>query len=232
MKLKCIVIDDEPFAIKMIEDYCSKVPFLDLKASFNNPFEALTYLSYQKPDLIFLDIQMPEISGIQLAKKTENGPLIIFTTAHSKYAVDSYDLNAIDYLLKPFDFNRFFKAVQKAKEQIELREAKKTDDADSESIVIKVEYKNVKIRLDDILYIEALDNYIRVNTTDKKYLCLQNLKSISGILPSNKFLRIHKSYIVSLSKISHFTKDQINIDQISIPVGRTYADNFISIMKA
>ncbi len=232
MRLRCIAIDDEPFALKMLEDYCCRVPFLELLKAFNNPFEALAYLNHNKPDLIFMDIHMPGISGIQLAKKTENKPLIIFTTAHSKYAVDSYELNAIDYLLKPFDFERFFKAVSKAKEQKELREIKKSGPPDAESIVIKVEYKNVKILLNDILYIEALDNYVRINTSEKSYLSLQNLKAISCILPKNNFLRIHKSYIVSLSKISYFTREQITIGDISIPVGRTYADSFISAMKA
>jgi len=231
MTIKCIAIDDEPIALEIIKDFCENVPFLELVKSFNSSYEAFIYLKTNKPDLIFLDIKMPEISGIQIAENTIDLPPVIFTTAHSKYAIDSYNLNAIDYLLKPFDLERFVKAVNKAKKHIEIERQSASDSLQSESIIIKVEYKNVKVYLSEILYIEAMDNYIKIHTSDKYHLTQQSLKSILSLLPTDSFCRVHKSYIVSIARISHFTHTKISIGEVLIPIGRAFSSHFIECMK-
>lgn len=232
MRIKCIAVDDEPFALKIIDDFCEKIPFLELVKTFNNPYEAFVYLKNNKPDLIFLDIKMPEISGIQIAKNIKKLPPIIFTTAHSKYAIDSYNLDAVDYLLKPFDFDRFSKAINKAKKYLEIEKRNTISQAQDHSVIIKVEYKNVKVFLSEILYIESMDNYIKIHTSKKYHLTQQSLKSILSLLPTESFCRVHKSYIVHIAKISHFTHQKITIGDIVIPIGRAYLSNFVESMKS
>jgi len=230
MKIECIAIDDEQFALDTLAKHCVDVPFLNLVATFSDPYEAICYLKSHNPDLIFLDIQMPDISGINIAKDLQNKPMVIFTTAHSRYALDGFNLNALDYLLKPFDFQRFFKAVEKAKERFEFQTLHKSLKENNEFIIIKVEYKNVKVFISDILYIEALDNYSKIYTYQKKILTLQNLRGLESILPENGFIRVHKSYIASISKISHFTREQVVIADKILPVGRTYSESFLHRM--
>jgi DNA-binding LytR/AlgR family response regulator len=227
MMINCIAIDDEQFALDTLAKHCEAVSYLNLAATFCDPIEAQNYLKTNSPDLIFLDIQMPHLSGIQIAKELNNDPIFIFTTAHSRYAVDGFNLNALDYLLKPFDFNRFLQSVEKAKELIYLQSLSKANLQNNDFITIKVEYKNVKVYLSDIVYIEALDNYSKIHTLQKKILTLQNLRALQALLPENKFIRIHKSYIVSKDKINHYTREKIRIDDKSLPVGRAYAEQFL-----
>ena len=231
MKIKCIAIDDEPFALKIIEDFCKNIPFIELVKTFNSSYEGFIYLKTNKPDLIFLDIKMPEISGIQIAENTENLPPVIFTTAHSKYAINSYNLDAIDYLLKPFDLERFIKAVNKARKYIEIEKKNTLNQELQEAIIIRVEYKNIKVYLSEILYIESMDNYIKIHTSGKYHLTQQSLKSIFSLLSKSNFCRVHKSYIVSISKINHFTRTELTIGDVIIPIGRVYSSNFIECMN-
>jgi DNA-binding LytR/AlgR family response regulator len=231
MKIKCIAIDDEQFALSLLEKYCLEVSCLDLVAIFSDPYEAINYLKSQTPDLIFLDIQMPGISGVKIAKDVQNKPMVIFTTAHSSYALEGFDLNVIDFLLKPFDFGRFMKAVEKVKEKFNLQNISKSLQTKNEYIIIKVEYKNVKILISDILYIEALDNYSKIFTIQKTHLTLQNLRKITSLLPENEFIRIHKSFIAAKSKISIYTREKVILGEKTLPVGRVYTENFLLRMS-
>ncbi|MGQ1786587.1 MULTISPECIES: LytR/AlgR family response regulator transcription factor [unclassified Saccharicrinis] len=231
--ITCIAVDDEPFALKIIEDFCRQIPWLNLLKTFNNPVEAFSYLQTHQPDVAFLDIKMPDISGIQLAEQLQELPFVIFTTAFSQYAVKSYNLDAIDYLLKPFDFNRFFKAVLKAQKHMSLNvsASAKNTISDDTYLQVKIEYKNVKIKIADILYLESMDNYVKIFTSGKYYMPHQNLKSIHKQLPQNLFLRVHKSYIVSKQHISRYTHKEIHINDVQIPIGRTYLARFVDAMK-
>jgi len=231
MKIRCVAIDDEQFALSAIEKYCAKVPFIDLVAKFFDPFEAINYIKQNKPDLLFLDIQMPGLSGIQIARKINYHPLVIFTTAHSRFAVEGFELNALDYLLKPFDLERFYKAVEKAKERIESQRVYKATPKEDDFIIVKIEYKNVKIYVPDILYIEAMDNYTKIFTYQKMYLTLQKLSNFLLLLPEKEFIRVHKSFIISLSKISYFTREEVVIESKKIPVGRSYAEKFLTRIR-
>jgi DNA-binding LytR/AlgR family response regulator len=231
MILRCVAVDDEPFALEIIQDFVSRVPFLHLIAACSDPLEALSVISRTHPELLFLDIEMPDISGIRLAEATEMPPLVIFTTAHSKYAVEGFNLNALDYLLKPYSFERFLKAATKALDFTKLIADKDHPHTNNDFIIIKSEYKNIKIRLDEILYIEALDNYVRIFTHGKTYTPLINLKTIVTMLPRNRFVRIHKSFVVALSQIKVFTKDYATVGNRTLPVGRAYAEIFAEAVR-
>lgn len=230
-KLSGIAIDDEPFALALIEDFCEKIPRIDLVAAYDNPFEALQFLQYNKPDFVLIDIKMPELSGIQLIKQIANFPPIIFTTAHSKYAVESYNLNAIDYLLKPFDFDRFYKAITKVEKHIKLVNPEPANEEELAFIIVKIDYKNVKILLSKILFIEAMDNYVKIHTLERFYLTQQSMKSMLQCLPEDQFCRVHKSFIVSLLKINHFSHKNITIGTHTIPIGRTFQGRFNERLK-
>lgn len=225
-KITCIAIDDEPFALAIIESFCEKIPQLELICLFDNPFEALEYLTYNKPDVIFMDIKMPEMSGIQLIQQIPEFSALIFTTAHSKYAVESYNLNTLDYLLKPFDFERFYKAILKVEKHLNKSTFIKEQEKKLASIVVKVEYKNVQILLSDILYVEAMDNYVKIYTNQRYYLTQQSMKSTLQTLPEDSFCRVHKSYIVALAKIDHFSHKSITTQSCTIPIGRTFQQEF------
>ncbi|MFK7979661.1 MAG: LytR/AlgR family response regulator transcription factor [Saprospiraceae bacterium] len=230
-KLSCIAIDDEPFALALIEDFCEKIPPINLIEAYDNPFEALQYLQYNKPDFVLIDIKMPELSGIQLIKQIVDCPPIIFTTAYSKYAVESYNLNAIDYLLKPFDFDRFYKAITKVEKHINSTNPVPINEDESAFLLVKIDYKNVKILHAQILFIEAMDNYVKIHTAERFYLTQQSMKSILQRLPDNQFCRVHKSYIVALSKINHFSHKNITIGTHTIPIGRTFQERFTDRLK-
>ena len=228
--MNCIVVDDEPLAQDLLEDFINKVPFLDLKMKCKNAFEAIEIINGQTIDLVFLDIQMPKLSGVQLAESITNMPMIIFTTAFDKYAVESYDLDAIDYLLKPFTFERFLKSVNKAYAFFSKRK-NKGENAEEEHgtdqfIFVNAEYSAIKINLDDILYIEGLKDYVKIYTGPKPILTLQSLKSLQEKLPKNNFIRVHRSYIISLNKIDSIQRNRIVIGEKRIPVGDTYKNEF------
>jgi DNA-binding LytR/AlgR family response regulator len=228
--MNCLIVDDEPLAIDLIVDFVKKVPFLNLLGTCKNAIEANEKIHKNKVDLLFLDIQMPNLSGIQLMHSLEKKPLVIFTTAYSEYAVESYDLNAIDYLLKPFTFERFLKAVNKAYSLYDNNETKLSEQLTNKKsdkfIFINADYKKVKINLDDILYIEGLSDYIKIYAGDKPILTLQSLKTMEEKLPEEQFIRVHRSFIVSLKKIESIQRNRIIIGKKRIPVGDNYKEEF------
>ena len=229
MKLKTIAIDDEPLALRLVSDYVSKTPFLELVGAFDNPLDAIDFLSTQSADLIFVDIQMPDLTGIEFARSLENAPKIIFTTAYEKYALEGFKLNAIDYLLKPFSYEEFLKAAQKARKQSELEASVlPTIEANSQFLFLKSEYKIRRINFNDILYIEGLKDYIKVYTTgeDKPVLSLNSIKSLEQKLPEDQFMRVHRSFIVNLNKIDTIERSRIIFGKTYIPVSDQYRDKF------
>ena len=230
--MKCIIIDDEPLALELLEDFISKIPFLELVASCSNGFEATNILQEQKVDLIFTDIEMPDFSGIDFIKSLEVKPMFIFTTAYSHYAVEGFNLNAIDYLVKPIPFHRFLKAATRAQNLLSLKieEEKPTlnKEAIQEFIFVKSEYENLKINLADIKYIESLKDYIKIHThKEKPILTLSSLKNFEEKLGKLNFIRVHKSYIVALKHIYSVQRNRIIIDDNWIPIGLNYRDDFI-----
>jgi len=229
--MNCIAVDDEPLALKLIEDFSKKIPFLNLIKLCKNAFEAIEIIQKEKVDLIFLDINMPDLSGISLLKNINSKPLVIFTTAYSEYAVEGFELNAIDYLVKPFYFERFFKAANKAFEIYNLHSKKdfiqSIDNANSyEYIFVKADYSIVKVYLADILYIEGLKDYVQIFTGDKKILTLITMKKMEEKLPSKKFIRVHRSFIVAIDKIDLIQRNRIVINETRIPIGNSFKDNF------
>ncbi len=218
-----IAIDDEPIALDIVANHASKVPFLDLKASFNNAFEAITYLQQNKVDLIFLDIKMPDISGIDFFKSLSKPPMVIFTTAYSEHAVQSFELDAVDYLLKPFSLSRFLKACNKAKELLDLRAQAPIQQSDF--IFVKDGYEQVKVWLKDINYIEASGNYTQFHLADNKLISSRiTINELAEILPANQFVRTHRAFIIAKDKISKYDRSQVWIGEKTIPIGTTYYD--------
>lgn len=217
-----IAIDDEPIALDVVGSHASKVPFIELKACFTNAFEAITFLQQNKTDLIFLDIKMPDISGIDFLNSLNNPPMVIFTTAYSEHAVKSFELDAVDYLLKPFSLSRFLKACNKAQELYTLRNnAELTEPA---YIFIKDGYEQIKVLINDIQYIEAAGNYTQINLSEQKLLSTRvPLNEMLLLLPAKKFIRTHRAFIISRDKISKFDRSQVWINDQIIPIGATYA---------
>jgi len=238
MKLKCIAVDDEPLALDIIEDYISKVPFLELVKRTENAIEGLQLVQAGGIDLVFLDIQMPDLTGIQFLKIANNKASYILTTAYSQYALESYDLNVSDYLLKPIAFDRFYKAVEKVHNQQKNNAEPAVvavpapapvvtpSQAVQDFIFVKTEHKIQKIELDDILYIEGLKDYISIFTKTERVITLQNMKRMEETLPSSQFIRVHKSYIIALDKIESIERSRITICGKIIPIGDTYRDEF------
>ena len=229
MKLKTIAIDDEPLALKLVSDYISKTPFLEMVGAFDNPLDAIDFLTDHGVDLIFVDIQMPDLTGIEFTRSLEDPPKIIFTTAYEKYALEGYKLNAIDYLLKPFSYEEFLKAAGKARKQVELEiNSLPTVEANNQFLFLKSEYKIRRINFNDILYIEGLKDYIKVYTTtdDKPVMSLNSVKSLELKLPEDKFMRVHRSFIVNLDKIDTIERSRIIFGKVYIPVSDQYKDKF------
>jgi DNA-binding LytR/AlgR family response regulator len=217
-----IAIDDEPIALDVVKSHAAKVPFIELRETFTNAFDALTYLQKNKTDLIFLDIKMPDISGIDFLSSIANPPMVIFTTAYSEHAVKSFELDAIDYLLKPFSLPRFLKACNKAYELHELR-SKPAGVPEMASIFIKDGYEQIKVKLDEILFIEAAGNYTKIYLQGDSTLSTRiTITDMLLMLPAKKFIRTHRAFIVARDKISRFDRSQININEHSIPIGATY----------
>jgi DNA-binding LytR/AlgR family response regulator len=222
--LHCIAVDDEPLALEVISDYCEKIDYLELIGKFTNPFEALNLIRKEPIDIIFLDIQMPELSGFGFVKSLKNSPYIIFTTAYKRYALESYDLNAVDYLLKPFSFERFFQSVDKVNERNEEKEIIENRQNAFQTDYIFVNYNNkiIKLLLDEIVYLKSDGDYIVVHTLKKEYLIREKMKNISDKLNSKLFIRVHKSFIVSLKQITELYGNIIKCGDIEIPVGHIY----------
>lgn len=222
MTLQCIIIDDEPIARTGLKEYIQDTAFLQLAGEFDNPMKAIDTLQQQKIDLIFLDIQMPRMTGLEFLKTLSHPPLVIFTTAYPNYAVEGFELNAVDYLLKPFSFERFWKAVTKAKAQCEAAAQPATPaGAEPDYFFIKSDSKLIKIKYDEILFVEALQNYVAVYTTDKKYITYLTFRSIEEYLPASRFVRTHKSFIVAAAKVESIEGNDIRIGQHHIPISRT-----------
>jgi len=235
--IRCLVVDDEPLALHILEDYISKMPFLELVKVTTNPIEALQLVQQGNIDLVFLDVQMPELTGIQFLRIANGKSKVILTTAYSQYALEGYELDVIDYLLKPIAFDRFFKSVQKAqtiiqpssKPEIKV-EAVAQNDFLSDFIFVKTEHKIQKVYLNDILFIEGLKDYISIFTPAERIITLQNMKKMEDALPEKHFIRVHKSYIVSINKIDSIERSRIFIGDKIIPVGDTYREDFFKIV--
>ena len=218
--LKCIIIDDEPLARKGLKEYIADADFLQLAGEFDNPMKAMDILIKEKIDLIFLDIQMPKMTGLEFLKSLAHPPLVIFTTAYPQYAVEGFELNAVDYLLKPFSFDRFWKAVLKARAMIETPHMPASS-SDADYFYIKSDNKLVKINYGDVLFAEALQNYVAIYTDQKKFISYLTFHSIEEHLPSNRFVKTHKSYIVAMNKVESIEGNEIKIGAHRIPISRT-----------
>lgn len=220
MKIQCVVIDDEPLARKGLIEYISEIDFLQLAGEFDNPLKAAGLISTGGMQLLLLDIQMPKITGIDFFRTLQAPPPVIFTTAYPQYALEGYDVNALDYLVKPISFDRFLKAALRAREYYEMREKNTKESAPSDYFFIKADNKLVRILFDDVLYVEALQNYVTVHTRDKKYMTYLTFKSVEEYLPEDKFIKVHKSYIVAASRIDSIEGNDIRIGQQYIPISR------------
>lgn len=232
MKIRCAIIDDEHLARQYLKDYVSKLPFLELNGEFNSPLKALDLLKANKLDLLFLDIQMPDITGLDFLKTLEKAPHVILTTAYKEYALDGYELNVIDYLLKPFSFERFLKAVNKVAEQVERENQSRVTDTENEKaaspeifenyLIIRADRKYYKINYDDLVYIEGQKAYVTFHTRQTDITALASLRELEAQLPPKQFVRIHKSYIVSTKRIRALEGNTIEIGKRSLPVGKSY----------
>lgn len=231
MAIRTAIVDDEPLAVEILADYVNKTDGLQLVEASTDVYKVLKSVQDGNIDLILLDIQMPELTGIQFMKIAGNNCKIIITTAYTEYALDGYEYNVVDYLLKPISYERFLRAIQKI-QQSEIPENKNPQKSDH--IFIKSEYKLIRVTLTDILYIESLRDYIAIHTVDKqKIMSLESLRNLENILPADDFIRVHKSYIVSLKKISFVEKSRIVINNEYIPIGDSYQEKFFnSIHKA
>jgi DNA-binding LytR/AlgR family response regulator len=225
--MKAIAIDDEPIALDIIKTHAAKVPFLELKAAFVDAFQALEYLQKEPVDLIFLDIKMPDISGIEFFTSLPKKPMVIFTTAYSEHAVTSFELDAVDYLLKPFSLARFIKACNKAFELYNFRNTTSTSD----HIYIKTGYEQVKIMYEEIFYLEASGNYVTFILKDKNILSRITLAEAMNLLPQSKFIRVHRSFIVALNKIDKIEKYQLTMSGKTVPVSEAYISDIYAAIK-
>ena len=236
-RFNVIIVDDEYLAQKLLQDYVSKVESLRLVATCSNAFEAMEALKTKEVDIMLLDIQMPDLTGLELVKSLERKPAVIFTTAYSEYAVDAFNLAVADYLLKPFDFPRFFQAINKAIVHIQPKgeaEAKPTADTVSKSndfITVKADYKLYKINYDDLLFIEGQHEYVTFHTKERRVTALFALKELEALLPKDRFIRVHKSYIVSFKHIEDLDKSDVTVAGNKIPVGASYRDELLARLQ-
>lgn len=236
-KLTCYIIDDEPLAQEILEAYIAKVSFLELKGSFSNPLEATTSLQKEKPGLLFLDINMPDLDGLSFIPMLDPKPMIILTTAYDQYALQAFDLEVKDYLLKPFSFERFYKSVlrlyqeQKPGSPPENEERKTGSKTRQEFIFIKVGHRIRKVATGDILYVEGMKDYLQIHTKEEKIMTLLNFAKLEELLPSKDFARVHRSFLVAIDKIDHIEKNRIRIANQAIPISDTYADAFYKMLK-
>lgn len=228
--LTAIAIDDEPIALDVVKSLAGNIPFLSVKEFFTNAFKAAEFLRKEKVDLIFLDIKMPDISGIDFLKSLPNPPMVIFTTAYSEHAVQSFELDVIDYLLKPFSLPRFLKACNKAYEQYELKRSNNNIGSPA-SVFIKSGYGQVRVELDDILYVESTGNYVQFISEKHKILSRQTMAEVEALLPPASFVRVHRSFIVSKKQVSKIEKSTVWIKQIEIPVGSSYSVNLEKFLE-
>lgn len=235
--MRCLIVDDEPLAIKVIESYIDQVEGLEVVASCTNPIEVISLLNKHEIDLVFLDIEMPNLTGIDLVKTVDNMPQFIFTSAYPQYAVDGFNLNATDYLLKPIPFHRFLKAVSRVIEKykfennfsINTSSAGISEEDNDDFIFVKSEYENIKIDIKNILYIQGLKDYIKIYTgeSEKAILTLMSFKGILEKLPKKDFVRIHRSYVINIPQIKTLQKTKVIVGETQIPIGETYRESFL-----
>lgn len=238
MKIRCLVIDDEHLAREYIKNYISKIPELELIGDFNSPLKATELIKKGEVDLLFIDIQMPDITGVDFVRSLSHAPEVIFTTAYQEYALEGFNLSAIDYLLKPFSFERFFQAVNKvidklksksvSEEQQQLPEQAETNYADT-YLTIRADRKFYKINFDDIKYIEGQKAYVTFHTTKKRITALASLKELEEALPAKQFIRIHKSYIVAIREIQSLEGNIIEVDNAKLPVGKMHKEDVLKV---
>lgn len=227
-KYTCIIIEDEPLALERTKLFVQKVPYLELLATFDNALEGLAYLNSNSIDILFLDINMDELSGIELLEGSKIESQVILTTAYQQYALKGYELSVTDYLLKPFTFNRFLQAVNKADEAIKKFVSAP---ANLDFIFIKTENRLEKVNIEDILYIEGMRDYRRIHTPTKRIMTLQNFKELEQLIPQDKVCRVHKSYMVALNKIDSVERSRIKIENQLIPISDTYKEVFFSLIN-
>jgi two-component system, LytTR family, response regulator len=238
MKIKCVAVDDEPLALDIIKDYAGKIPFLELTGAFDNALESIDFIKKNKIDLLFLDIQMDDLTGIQLLKVLNPKPNVIFTTAYDSYALQGFELDAVDYLLKPISFERFLKAVNKVYEKLnvdsksEVKHVEHTEYTPGDDyFFVKTEFRLEKVCFSDILYIEGMGDYLKIVMPNKRLMTLQNFKKMEEMLPHNRFYRVHKSYIVALEKIENIERNRIKIGDMLIPISDTYKKPFFDFLE-
>ena len=231
MSIKCIIVDDEPLAIEILESYVAKVEQLQLLSTFRNAVSAFTFLQQHSVDLIFLDIQMPKLSGIDFLKTLKNPPKVIFTTAFRDYALQGFELEIVDYLLKPIPFDRFLKAVAKVLHQPTTpANASKSDVVSDNYVYFKVDKKMIKTKMADVLYIESIKDYVKVKTGEREIVTQQKISYLEESLPREQFLRIHRSFIVNLEKIDAYSATDVEIGKHSIPIGRNYKNDVMKVL--
>jgi len=240
MKINCIAIDDEPLALDIIKAYCTKVPFLNLVGTFSNAIDTLEYLRNNTIDLMFLDIQMEELTGIQLLNSLKNKPLVIFTTAYDQYAIQGFDLDVLDYMLKPISFERFVKGANKALEQMQKQSSDNTPNEKMDRpqntnsnpfFFVKTETRIEKVNSGEVLYVEGMGDYWRIVTKTRRIMTLMNARGIEEILHEPGFCRVHKSFFVAIDKIEFVERKQIKIGEILIPISDTYQKNFFELIE-
>ena len=238
MKINCIAIDDEPLALDIIRDYCSKIPFLNLIRTFDNAMDSIEFIRSNQLDLLFLDIQMEELTGIQLLQALKHRPYVIFTTAYDKYAIQGFELDIIDYLLKPISFERFVKSVDKVYEKMQTDmmlkvkpEAAAPAPSEDAYFFVKTETRMEKVKYADVLYIEGMGDYWRIITPQKRIMTLLNFKKLEEMLPSRQFIRVHKSFIVAVDKIESVERNRIRIADRMIPVSETFRKTFFDFIE-
>ena len=232
MSTKCIIVDDEPLAIEILESYVAKVEQLQLVSTFRNAISAFTFLQQHSVDLIFLDIQMPKLSGIDFLKTLKHPPKVIFTTAFRDYAIEGFELEIVDYLLKPIPFDRFLKGVAKVFHQPvhPTTPSLKHEVVSDNYVYFKVDKKMIKTKMADVLYIESIKDYVKVKTSDKEIVTQQKISYLEESLPREQFLRIHRSFIVNLEKIDAYSATDVEIGKHNIPIGRNYKNDVMKIL--
>lgn len=230
MKIKTIIVEDEPLAREGLKSYIREIDFLDLVGTCENALEANDVLSSENPDLMFLDIQMPKITGLDFLKSIKKPPLVIFTTAYPNYALQGFELDVIDYLVKPYPFDRFLKAVNKAREMHQLKNRKTLQENGKDHIFLKVDNVLKRINFEDILYIEGMENYIAIHTHEGRYITLMTMKSMEESLPSHEFLRVHKTYIISKPKVKGIVGNEIDMGMKKIPFSRSRRNEIIEAL--
>lgn len=239
MKIRCIAIDDEPLALDIIRDYCLKVPFLELVHTFDNAVDSIEFLRDHRVDLLFLDIQMEELTGIQLLNALKHRPNVIFTTAFDSYAIQGFELDVMDYMLKPISFERFLKGVDKVNDKMKLDQLAKAGSAGqahsqqlASYFFVKTDTRMERINYADVLYVEGMGDYWRIFTPAKRIMSLINYKKLEEILPADRFVRVHKSFVVALDKIESIERNRIKIADRMIPLSETYKKAFLNLIES